>query len=119
MLNNSNDQNQTNFNNTQGVNAQAVYENVESEIIKPHSSAVITGRTNESHEIYSTVSYDDSFRRPRPPQINHSNNQNFATGNAQLNKSNINIEYVKTILGLINILLIVRISTILMTSVVF
>ena len=102
--NNNNDQTQSNVDNNQ--QQQEFYENINFESERRASTSTFD---NNPAEVYSVINTEKSnnhqpppSRRPNPQKVNSKSNPN------QEIKQKINTQYLTSILGLINILLIVR-----------
>ena len=102
--NNNNDQTQSNVDNNQ--QQQEFYENINFESDRRASTSTFD---NNPAEVYSVINTEKSnnhqpppSRRPNPQKVNSKSNPNKEI------KHKINTQYLTSILGLINILLIVR-----------
>ena len=100
----NNDQTQANVDNNQ--QQQELYENINFESDRRASTSTFD---NNPAEIYSVINTEKSnnhqpppSRRPNPQKVNSKSNPNKEI------KQTINTQYLTSILGLINILLIVR-----------
>jgi hypothetical protein len=104
---NNNDKMQANIENNQQQQQQELYENINYD--RRESTSTFDNNPAEIYTVINTVNYNNQQPKPatlsNPPTVPINNSKNVS----KLENLQIETQYFKSILGIINILLIVRI----------